>query len=212
MKSRFNDHSHDLHRGQFRFQDRPHTDMQLPRPSFSMHVDPTPRWNHAALETDQDHCQADTEHEISVAELNEFCLSCIEQLSSAKQNDSKDAIITNLISKKLPSYHELKLDLEESRQRYQEHHCWTKQMYHAVEPLLQQKTEALSEQQTLNQLTLQCVEKDLQLQYRVEQLSQRICALEQAVPQHLLQIGKEIGLPEKIMVKLAKLIVQAMQR
>ena len=212
MKSRFNDQSHNLHRRPFRYQNEPRTYTRLPRPSSQIHADPSPRWSHATIETDQPHSQANNENEISVAELNDFCLSCIEQLSLAKQDDSRDAIIENLISSKLPSYHELKIDLNESRQRYQQHHRWTKQMYHAVEPLLQQKTEALSEQQTLNQLTLECVEKDMQLQYRVEQLSLRISHLEQVIPQHLIQMGEQIGLPEKIMVKLAKLIVRTMQR
>ena len=85
-------------------------------------------------------------------------------------------------------------------------------MYHAVEPLLQQKTNATSEQRDLNQLTVQCVEQDLQLQYRVEQLKIRVASIEQSVSQHLIQVARDIGLPEKIMVKLAKLIVRTMQR
>jgi hypothetical protein len=224
MKSRFNHHNHELNCGQFSSQNEPRSYERLPRPSSQSQTASGPRWNHANIQQHEPHSQAnDKAHanantssnddvEISFAKLNDFCLSCIEQLSSTKQDDSRDSVLKNLITEKLPRYIDLQVDLNESFQRYQAHHRWTQQMYHAVEPLLQQKTEAVNEQQHLNQLALQCVEQDMQLQYRIEQLRIRIASLEVAVSQHLLQMGSDIGLPEKIMVKLAKLIVQVMQR
>jgi hypothetical protein len=224
MKSRFNHHNHELNCGQFSSQNEPRSYERLPRPSSQSQTASGPRWNHANIQQHEPHSQAnDKAHanantssnddvEISFAKLNDFCLSCIEQLSSTKQDDSRDSVLKNLITEKLPCYIDLQVDLNESFQRYQAHHRWTQQMYHAVEPLLQQKTEAVNEQQHLNQLALQCVEQDMQLQYRIEQLRIRIASLEVAVSQHLLQMGSDIGLPEKIMVKLAKLIVQVMQR
>jgi len=224
MKSRFNHHNHELNCGQFSSQNEPRSYERLPRPSSQSQTASGPRWNHANIQQHEPHSQANgkahanantssnDDVEISFAELNDFCLSCIEQLSSTKQDDSRDSVLKNLITEKLPCYIDLQVDLNESFQRYQAHHRWTQQMYHAVEPLLQQKTEAVNEQQHLNQLALQCVEQDMQLQYRIEQLRIRIASLEVAVSQHLLQMGSDIGLPEKIMVKLAKLIVQVMQR
>ena len=212
MNSRFNDYSHDLHRRSFNKQKEAQRLERSPRVDAQIISASNPRWNHADLNSHEPHSQTDTNDDLSVAELNDFCLSCIEELSLAKSNDSSDSVIKNLISKKLPSYTELKTDLNKNDQRYQQHHRWTQQMYHAVEPLLQQKTNATSEQRDLNQLTVQCVEQDLQLQYRVEQLKIRVASIEQSVSQHLIQVARDIGLPEKIMVKLAKLIVRTMQR
>ncbi|MDG1357631.1 MAG: hypothetical protein P8P36_05505 [Akkermansiaceae bacterium] len=174
MKSRFNDHSHELHRRQFSYQNEPRSYQRLPRPSSQMNAGSLPRWDHANIIKEESHSQDHTKNEIPILELNDFCLSCIEQLSLAKHNDSRDEIITNLISKKLTRYNELTADLD--------------------------------------QLALKCIEQDMQLQYRVEQFKLRVSSLEQTVSQHLIQVGQEIGLPEKIMVKLAKLVVQVMHR
>ena len=217
MKSRFNHHSHDLHRRQFRSQHEPRTFTRSSRPASHSQVSPIPYRYHtercdAGDWQSQAHAPLSLEDEISSSELNDFCFCCIEQLSLSKPHDCAKQLIAGLISEKLPTYNNLKSDFLESQQAHQKHHHWTQQMYHAVEPLLQQKTEAVNEQQHLNQLALQCVEQDMQLQYRIEQLRMRIASLEVAVSQHLLQMGSDIGLPEKIMVKLAKLIVQVMQR
>ena len=216
MKSRFNHHCHDLHRRQFRSQHEPRTFTRSSRPSSHSQVSPIPYRYHTERYGAEDwqsqaHAPLSLEDEISTSELNDFCFCCIEQLSLSKPHDSAKQLIAGLISEKLPSYNNLKSDFLESQQAHQKHHHWTQQMYHAVEPLLQQESGPLSEQQTLSELALQCVEQDMQLHYRTEQLRLRVFHLEQAVPQHLIQMGKEIGLPEKIMVKLAKLIAQEMQ-
>lgn len=211
MKSRFNHHCHDLHRRQFRSQHEPRTFTRSSRPSSHSQVSPIPYRYGTGAEKSEVHAPLNPEDEISTSELNDFCFCCIEQLSLSKPHDSAKQLIAGLISEKLPSYNNLKSDFLESQQAHQKHHHWTQQMYHAVEPLLQQESGPLSEQQTLSELALQCVEQDMQLHYRTEQLRLRVAHLEQAVPQHLIQMGKEIGLPEKIMVKLAKLIAQEMQ-
>lgn len=211
MKSRFNHHCHDLHRRQFRSQHEPRTFTRSSRPSSHSQVSPIPYRYGAGAEKSEVHAPLNLEDEISTSELNDFCFCCIEQLSLSKPHDSAKQLIAGLISEKLPSYNNLKSDFLESQQAHQKHHHWTQQMYHAVEPLLQQESGPLSEQQTLSELALQCVEQDMQLHYRTEQLRLRVAHLEQAVPQHLIQMGKETGLPEKIMVKLAKLIAQEMQ-
>ena len=211
MKSRFNHHCHDLHRRQFRSQHEPRTFTRSSRPSSHSQVSPIPYRYDTGAEKSEVHAPLSLEDEISTSELNDFCFCCIEQLSLSKPHDSAKQLIAGLISEKLPSYNNLKSDFLESQQAHQKHHHWTQQMYHAVEPLLQQKTDSLSEQETLSELALKCVEQDMQLHYRAEQLRLRVAHLEQAVPQHLIQMGKEIGLPEKIMVKLAKLIAQEMQ-
>ena len=211
MKSRFNHHCHDLHRRQFRSQQEPRTFTRSSRPSSHSQVSPIPYRYDAGAEKGEVHAPSSLEDEISTSELNDFCFCCIEQLSLSKPHDSAKQLIAGLISEKLPSYNNLKSDFLESQQAHQKHHHWTQQMYHAVEPLLQQETGPLPEQQTLSELALQCVEQDMQLHYRAEQLRLRVAHLEQAVPQHLIQMGKEIGLPEKIMVKLAELIAQEMK-
>lgn len=212
MKSRFNHYRHNLHCRSFDHQNEATELDQSSRVSTQLTAVSQPRWNHADLNKHEPHAQSDPHDDTSVAELNDFCLSCIEQLSLSKPNDSRDSLLKQLISEKLPSYTKLKADLNKSYQRYQQHHDWTQQMYRAVEPLLKKKTNAVSEQHDLNQLTHQCVEQDIQFQYRVEQLKMRVASLQQSVSQQLIQIGGDIGLPKKIMVKLAKLIVQAMQR
>jgi len=211
MKSRFNHHCHDLHRRQFRSQHEPRAFTRSSRPSSHLQVTPSPYRCDAGAEKSEVDTPFSLEDEISTSELNDFCFCCIEQLSLSKQHDLAKQLIAGVISEKLPSYNNLKSDFLESQQAHQKHHHWTQQMYHAVEPLLQQETGLLPEQQTLSELALQCVEQDMQLHYRTEQLRLRIAHLEQAVPQHLIQMGKEIGLPEKIMVKLAKLIAQEMK-
>ena len=216
MKSRFNHHCHDLHRRQFRSQHEPRTFTRSSRPASHSQVSPIPYRYHtercdAGDWQSQAHAPLSLEDEISSSELNDFCFCCIEQLSLSKQHDSAKQLIAGLISEKLPSYNNLKSNFLDSHQAHQKHHQWTQQMYHAVEPLLQQKTDSLSEQETLSELALKCVEQDMQLHYRAEQLRLRVAHLEQVVPQHLIQMGKEIGLPETIMVKLAKLIAQEMQ-
>jgi len=211
MKSRFNHHCHDLHRRQFRSQHEPRAFTRSSRPSSHLQVTPSPYRYDAGAEKSEVDTPLSLEDEISTSELNDFCFCCIEQLSLSKQHDLAKQLIAGVISEKLPSYNNLKSDFLESQQAHQKHHHWTQQMYHAVEPLLQQETGLLPEQQTLSELALQCVEQDMQLHYRTEQLRLRIAHLEQAVPQHLIQMGKEIGLPEKIMVKLAKLIAQEMK-
>ena len=105
----------------------------------------------------------------------------------------------------------LKTDFRESRAEHQKHHIWTKQMYQAVEPLLQFKSAPLSEQQTLGNLALQCVEQDMQLHYRMEQLHLRIVHVERAVSAHTKQLGIDMGLPEKVMSKIAKVIMNTMK-
>ncbi|MGB2402691.1 MAG: hypothetical protein ACPIA7_04705 [Akkermansiaceae bacterium] len=212
MKSRFNHYRHNLHCRSFDNQNEAKQLDQSPPVSTQITVASQPRWNHAELTRHEPHAPSDTDNDTSAAELNDFCLSCIEQLSLSKPDGSRDSLLKQLISEKLPSYTELMADLNKSYQRYQQHHDWTQQMYRAVEPLLQKKTNAVSEQHNLNQLTLQCVEQDMQLQYRVEQLKMRVAYIQQSVSQQLTQIGSDVGLPKKIMVKLAKLIVQAMQR
>ena len=211
MKSRFNHHCHDLHRRQFRSQQEPRTFTRSSRPSSHSQVSPIPYRYDAGDWQSEVHAPLSLEDEISISELNDFCFCCIEQLSLSKQHDLAKQLIAGLISEKLPSYNNLKSDFLESQQAHRKHHHWTQQMYHAVEPLLQQETGPLPEQQTLSELALQCVEQDMQLHYRAEQLRLRVAHLEQAVPQHLIHMGKEIGLPEKIMVKLAKLIAQEMK-
>ena len=84
-------------------------------------------------------------------------------------------------------------------------------MYHAVEPLISQKTGPITQQRTLGELAVKCVEQDWQLHYRVQQLGSRISFLERAVPQHLIGVGKQLGLPEKVMSKLGKLLRVAMK-
>jgi hypothetical protein len=213
MKSRFNHHCHNLHRRQFRSQHEPRAFTRSSRPSTHLQVTPSPspyRYDAGAEKSEVD-TPSYLENEISTSELNDFCFCCIEQLSLSKQHDSAKQLIAGLISEKLPSYNNLKSNFLDSHQAHQKHHQWTQQMYHAVEPLLQQKTDSLSEQETLSELALKCVEQDMQLHYRAEQLRLRVAHLEQVVPQHLIQMGKEIGLPETIMVKLAKLIAQEMQ-
>ena len=213
MKSRFNHHCHNLHRRQFRSQHEPRAFTRSSRPSTHLQVTPSPspyRYDAGAEKSEVD-TPSHLENEISTSELNDFCFCCIEQLSLSKQHDSAKQLIAGLISEKLPSYNNLKSNFLDSHQAHQKHHQWTQQMYHAVEPLLQQKTDSLSEQETLSELALKCVEQDMQLHYRAEQLRLRVAHLEQVVLPHLIQMGKEIGLPETIMVKLAKLIAQEMQ-
>lgn len=127
------------------------------------------------------------------------------------QHDCVEQLISELISLQLPSYMGLKEDFRHSREEHQSHHRWTKQMYHAVEPLLGTKTGPMPVQQNLGELAVKCVEQDLQLHYRVQQLGSRISFLERAVPQHLIGVGKQLGLPEKIMSKLGKLVRMVMK-
>lgn len=105
----------------------------------------------------------------------------------------------------------LKTDFSESRAEHQKHHLWTKQMYQAVEPLLQFKSAPLSEQRTLGNLALQCVEQDMQLHYRMEQLHLRMVHVERAVSAHTKQLGMDMGLPEKVMSKIARVIMNTMK-
>ena len=114
-------------------------------------------------------------------------------------------LISDTISENLPSYTALKSDYISSRQAHRSHHLWTKQMMDAVEPLLKSESAPMSEQQNLSDLTLQCVEQTMQKQYQVDQLARRVKFLEEAVSQRLEQVGKEIGFPETLIQKLARL-------
>ncbi len=174
MKSRFNDHNLDLHHGPLSYQNEPSSYQRLVRPSSQMNTGVAPRWGHADINKEEFHSKGHPKNEIPFLELNDFCLSCIEQLALAKHHDSRDEIIANLVSKKLARYNELKANL--------------------------------------NQLILSCIEQDMQLQYRVEQFKLHVISHEQAISRHLMQVGQDMGLPEKIMVKLAKLVIQVMQR
>ena len=152
------------------------------------------------------------EDEIPLSELNDFALSCIELLTLAKKDQPAEQVISSTIAEKLPSYTSLKAELLSSRQHHRSHHVWTRQMYNAVEPLLKQESAPLAAQQNLSELAIQCVEHNLQLQYRVEQLGLRVSFLENTVPGHLVQIGREIGLPEDLLIRLGKLVKGLMER
>lgn len=178
-----------------------------PRPAQSPFAQPA---NYATdPEPDQ---EPRLENEIPVAELNGFALCCIEQLSISKKNQPAEKTITTSISEKLPGYTSLKAEYSSCRQSHRRHHQWTKQVYDAVEPLLKLEGAPLGEQQKLSDLALQYVEQNLQLQYRVEQLRIRVAFLEDAVPEHLIQVGLEIGLPSDLMRKMGGLVKTLMQR
>lgn len=152
------------------------------------------------------------ENEIPLSELNDFALSCIEQLSISRTDDPVEKVITAAISEKLPSYVTLKAEFTSNRQTHRSHHQWTKQVYDAAQPLLKLEGAPLTEQQKLSELTLQCVEQNLQLQYRVDELRLRVDLLEHEVPKHLVQIGLEIGLPSALMRKMEKLVRTLMKQ
>ena len=99
-----------------------------------------------------------------------------------------------------------------SHQKHQRHHTWTTQVYDAVEPLIKQEHAPVKEQQILVDLTSKCVERNMQQGYRVEQLRARVAFLETTVPEHLVQIGVEIGLPTKLMSKIGELVKTMMER
>ncbi|MGB1874380.1 MAG: hypothetical protein ACPH5P_05910 [Akkermansiaceae bacterium] len=212
MYSRFNDHRYGLPDGQPPFLTEPHTFTRLSSQASSnaskaqaggqRNADPA-----GALP----HVPHTLEHEIPEIELNGFSLACLEQLCSSPQHSKLEELLSTLIMEHLPSYLDLKKDFRDSREEHQSHHRWTQQMYHAVEPLISQKTGPITEQRTLGELAVKCVEQDLQLHYRVQQLGSRISFLERAVPQHLIGVGKQLGLPEKVMSKLGKLLRVAMK-
>lgn len=208
MRSRFNEHSNDPLRRQFPLPSqadmsnrgyleisRFDTGTQLEQPAQNKAPDARFHLN----------------DEISSSELNDFTLSCIEQLCSLHNKAKVRQVISKLLSEKLPSYMKLKTDFSESRAEHQKHHLWTKQMYQAVEPLLQFKSAPLSEQRTLGNLALQCVEQDMQLHYRMEQLHLRMVHVERAVSAHTKQLGMDMGLPEKVMSKIARVIMNTMK-
>ena len=152
------------------------------------------------------------EDELPMSELNDFAFSCIEQLSVTKKGCPAEKVISTAIADKLPSYTSLKADFLLSHQAHQRHHTWTTQVYDAVEPLIKQEHAPAKEQQSLVELTSRCVERNMQLGYRVEQLRLRVAFLETAVPEHLVQIGVEIGLPTTLMGKIGKLVKTLMER
>lgn len=145
------------------------------------------------------------EDEISTDELNRFALSCIEQLASSGKDQPIEQLILQAIEENLPSYSALKAEYISSRQSHRSQHVWTKQMVETVEPLLKSETAPISEQQNLSDLALKCVEQTMQLQYRVDQLSRRVDFLTEATAQHLVQVGLEIGFPDELLQKLARL-------
>ncbi|MGB0992496.1 MAG: hypothetical protein ACPG32_08505 [Akkermansiaceae bacterium] len=144
------------------------------------------------------------EHEVSTDELNRFVLRCIELLAVTKQNQSPAQLVESAIAERLPTVTALKADLTETRHAQRGHHVWTKQLVDAVEPLLKSEAAPQQEQQKLSNLALQCVEENLQMHNRMEQLSKRIDFLGGAIAKHLIQIGQEIGLPLPVLEKLAK--------
>ena len=160
-------------------------------------------------ETEQD---LSLEDELPTTELNDFALSCIEQLAVTKKGCSAHKVISNAIAEKLPSYTSLKTDFLLSHQKHQRHHTWTTQVYDAVEPLIKQEHAPVKEQQILIDLTSKCVERNMQQGYQVEQLRSRVTFLETTVPEHLVQIGLEIGLPNELMGKIGKLVKTMMER
>ncbi len=212
MYSRFNDHRYGLPDGQPPFLAEPHTFTRISsQASADARKTPSGSQRDAEPTDAPPHAPHTLEYEIPEIELNGFALACLEQLCSSPQHSKLEELLSILIKEHLPSYLDLKKDFRDSRKQHQSHHRWTQQMYHAVEPLISQKTGPITEQRTLGELAVKCVEQDLQLHYRVQQLGSRISFLERAVPQHLIGVGKELGLPEKVMSKLGKLLRVAMK-
>lgn len=150
--------------------------------------------------------------EISLAELNQFTMFCIEQLASSNKDQAAELIVKEAITKKLPSYTTLKADFLSSRQAHRSHHTWTKQLIDSVEPLLKSDTAPVEEHQTLSNLALQCVEQSMQLHSRVDQLKRRVTFLEQAVALHLIQVGEEIGFPQTLLKPFAHLVRAVLEK
>ena len=151
-----------------------------------------------------------TEQEVTSQELSTFCFHCLEQLTLGKNKLPVKEIISSAIDDKLGTYTRLKNEMYEALQQQQAHHKWAKKLYQTVEPLLKGETAAHEEQQNLSEFTTRCVERDLQLHYRTVQLRKRVVCLEQAVTRHLVSIGQEIGLPDKLVQKLARLLKDTM--
>jgi len=152
------------------------------------------------------------EDEISTDELNRFALCCIEQLANSGKEQPIEKLISQAIEANLPSYSTLKAEFVSSRQAHGNLHDWTKQMVDAVEPLLKSESAPALEQEKLSNLALQSVEETMKLQHRVEQLGRRVEFLNEAVSQHLVQIGLEIGFPDALLQKLASLTKSVLER
>ena len=215
MKSRFN-RNHLFYRRELPVSHTPHSEPQRPsrsvRPPAHRPAQPQTTESDSSekkIETGQ---ELSLEDELPTAELNDFAFSCIEQLSVTKKACPAEKVISTAITDKLPSYTSLKADFLLSHQAHQRHHTWTTQVYDAVEPLIKQEHAPAKEQQSLVELTSRCVERNMQLGYRVEQLRLRVAFLETAVPEHLVQIGVEIGLPTTLMGKIGKLVKTLMER
>lgn len=208
MRSRFNGHNNDPLRRQF---PSPHQADMSSHCILELSRFETGAQREESGQTRASDARLHLHDEVSPSELNDFTLSCIEQLCSLNNKTKIRQVISKLLSEKLPSYVTLKTDFRESRAAHQKHHLWTQKMYQAVEPLLQFKSAPLSEQQTLGNLALQCVEQDMQLHYRMEQLHLRIAHVERSVAAHTKQLGADMGLPEKVMSKVVKVIMDTMK-
>ena len=145
------------------------------------------------------------EDEISTDELNRFALCCIEQLAGSGKDQSIELLISQAITENLPSYSILKADFLSSRQAHRDQHIWIKQLVDTVEPLLTSESAPVSERRKLSDLTTQCVEQIMQMRSRVNQLGHRVDFLDEAVAKHLVQVGMEIGFPNELLQKLARL-------
>ena len=218
MNSRF-DHLHLLPESDFPDLYAPHTPRIEPRRPARSSRPSSPRPTQLSFTEPEEYSaepeidqQLSLENEIPLSELNDFALSCIERLSISNKENPAEKVITTAISDKLPSYTNLKAEFTTNRQTHRSHHQWTKQVYDAAQPLLKLEGAPLAEQQKLSELTLQCVEQNMQLQYRVDQLRLRVDFLEDAVPKHLVQIGLEVGLPSALMRKMEKLVRTLMRQ
>jgi aryl carrier-like protein len=152
------------------------------------------------------------ENEISTDELNRFALCCIEQLASSGKEQPIEKLIEQAVEANLSSYSTLKAAFVSSRQAHRSLHDWTKQMVDAVEPLLKSESAPVPEQEKLSDLALQSVEQTMKLQHRVEQLGRRVEFLNDAVSQHLVQTGLEIGFSDAMLQKLARLTKSVLER
>ena len=150
------------------------------------------------------------ENEMPHTELVRFSLECIEKIAcpSPEENNPSNEIektIALVINHQLPSYTVLKNESQASRHEYRQHHMWTKQLVDSVQPLVQANTGPIKGKQALSDMALQCVERNMQLKYRTDQLRSRVESMEETITRHLVQTGEEIGLPTRLLQKLANL-------
>mgnify|MGYP005994560329 CR=1 FL=1 len=146
--------------------------------------------------------------EIPMAELNNFAghlLGCL--CESAKPATLADNGLTPIhsITKELPSFVSLKIEHEKVLKKKSKQMAFTKKLIKASEPLLNHELIPESEKTGLLEISAMTVEKMMQLKMREINLAARLQFLEQAIPQHMHNFGKEMGYSDELCGEISRL-------